>query len=76
MPAWVAKADLPALQADLEALRGVVCLVLKAILRYEAGDVQLILAAAGTVRGFWQSAIRTCATVRDAILIFTFSVNE
>lgn len=76
MPTWVANAALPALQADLEAPRGATCLVLKAILWYEAGDGQLSLAAAGTVRGFWQSAIRTRATVRDAILIFRLSVNE
>lgn len=65
----MANAALPALQTDLKALRGATCLVLKAILWYDAGERHALLTAAGTVAGFWQSARRICATVRVAILI-------
>ncbi len=66
---WVAKAALPARQIDLEALRDATCLVLKAIFWYEAGHGPVMETAAGAATCLWQSARRTCATVRVAILI-------
>ena len=67
----MAKAALPARQMDFEALRGVTCLVLKATLWYDAGlgRGHVMETAAGTATCLWQSAMRTCATVRLAIFI-------
>lgn len=45
---WVAKAALLARQVAFEALRDATCLVLKAILWYDAGQALVMEAAAGT----------------------------